>query len=60
MESFYRSLKAELVHQRSYTTRAQARQEMFEYMEVFYNRQRIHLYLGYLCPVGYEALGRAT
>lgn len=60
MESFYRSLKTELVCQRSYGTRAQARQEIFEYIEVFYNRQRIHSYLGYLCPVDYEAQEKAA
>jgi transposase InsO family protein len=60
MESFYRSLKTELVHQQDYKTKAEARQDIFEYIEVFYNRQRIHSYLGYLCPVDYEALGRAA
>ncbi len=57
MESFYRSLKIELVHQRNYTTKEEARREIFEYIEVFYNRQRIHSYLGYLSPVDYEAHG---
>ena len=43
MESFYRTLKTELVHHRNYGTREEARQEIFEYIEVFCNRQRIHL-----------------
>ena len=58
MESFYRRLKTELVHQQDYRTKEQARQDIFEYIEVFYNRQRIHSYLGYLCPADYEAQGR--
>ncbi len=57
MESFYRSLKTELVHQRNYTTKEETRREIFEYVEVFYNRQRIHSYLGCLSPVDYEAHG---
>ncbi len=60
IESFYRTLKTELVHHRNYATREGARQEIFEYIEVFYNRQRIHSYLGYLCPLDYEAQGRAA
>lgn len=60
MESFYRSLKTELVYQRTYSTREEARREIFEYIEVFYNRQRMHSYLGYLCPTDYEAQGKAA
>ena len=60
MESFYRSLKTELVYQRTYSTREQARREIFEYIEVFYNRRRIHSYLGYLSPADYEAQGKAA
>lgn len=60
MESFYRGLKTELVHQRNHATKEEARREIFEYVEVFYNRQRIHSYLGYLSPVDYEALGKAA
>jgi putative transposase len=54
MESFFGTLKCELIHDRRYHTRAEARQDIFEYIEVFYNRQRRHSSLGYLSPVDYE------
>ena len=54
MESFFASLKKELVHQENYQTRAEARVSVFEYIEVFYNRVRRHSALGYLSPVEYE------
>jgi len=54
-ESFFGSLKNELVYHEDYKTRAEARQSLFEYMEVFYNRQRRHAYLNYLTPVEFEA-----
>jgi len=54
MESFFASLKKELVHQENYQTRAEARASVFEYIEVFYNRVRRHSALGYLSPVEYE------
>jgi transposase InsO family protein len=53
-ESFYGSLKGELTHHR-HASRAQARREVFEYLEVFYNRQRLHSSLGYLSPVAFES-----
>ena len=53
-ESFFASLKAELVHGRRFRTRAEARSELFEYIEVWYNRKRLHSSLGYLSPVQYE------
>ena len=55
VESFWATLKTELVHQQHYATRAQARQSIFEYIEVFYNRQRLHSALGYLSPEAFEA-----
>ena len=55
-ESFFASLKAELVHGRQFRTRAGARSELFEYIEVWYNRKRLHSSLGYLSPVQYEIL----
>jgi putative transposase len=55
MESFFGTLKQELVHREPYATREQARRSLFEYIEVFYNRQRLHSTLGYLSPVQYEA-----
>jgi transposase InsO family protein len=56
MESFFGTLKCELVHDRHYHTRTEARQDIFEYIEVFYNRIRLHSSLGYLSPVEYEQL----
>jgi transposase InsO family protein len=53
-ESFFATLKRELVHRRSYATRAAARQSLFEYIEVFYNRQRKHSALGYQSPAQFE------
>ena len=53
-ESFFGSLKNELVYHEDYRTRAQARQSLFEYIEVFYNRQRRHAFLNYMTPVEYE------
>ena len=50
MESFWGTLKNELVHHRRYTTRAQATNEIAEYIEIFYNRQRRHSKLGNLAP----------
>jgi putative transposase len=54
MESFFATLKKELVHQERYTTRAEARASVFEYIEVFYNRERRHSSLGYVSPQSYE------
>ncbi len=54
MESFYHTLKTELVYFERYATRQEARQSLFEYIEVFYNRQRKHSSLGYRSPVVFE------
>ncbi len=54
MESFWRTLKQELVHHRIYRTRQEAIQDITEYIEVFYNRQRKQKRLGYLSPAAYE------
>jgi transposase InsO family protein len=54
-ESFWATLKKELVHHEQYATREQARQSIFEYIEVFYNRQRLHSALGYVSPETFEA-----
>jgi putative transposase len=54
MESFFASLKKELVHDADFATRAEARAAIFEYIEVFYNVQRRHSTLGYVSPVDYE------
>jgi transposase InsO family protein len=54
MESFWSTLKWDLVYRRSFATRAQARIEIFDYIETFYNRQRAHSALNYLSPVDFE------
>jgi transposase InsO family protein len=55
MESFWATLKTELIHQQKYTTHEQARQSIFKYIEVFYNRKRLHSSLGYVSPESFEA-----
>ena len=55
MESFFASLKKELVHDEDYLTREQARASIFEYIETFYNRTRRHSSLEYQSPADYEA-----
>ena len=55
MESFWGTLKTELVNHERYETRERARASIFEYIEVFYNRQRLHSSLGYLSPEQFEA-----
>ena len=50
MESFWGLLKNELVHHRRFTTRAEAKREITEYIEIFYNRIRKQARLGYLSP----------
>jgi putative transposase len=54
MESFFASLKKELVHGADFATRSEARAAIFEYIEVFYNNQRRHSSLGYVSPAEYE------
>jgi putative transposase len=56
MESFWGTLKQELVHHRHYYTRREAMQEIKEYIEIFYNRQRIQAKLGYLSPSRFARL----
>ena len=53
-ESFFATLKSELVYLRRFQTRQEAKTEIFEYLEGFYNRQRRHSTLGYLSPVEFE------
>jgi transposase InsO family protein len=53
-ESFFHTLKTELVHHQLYQTRAEAKQDIFEYIEVFYNRERLHSSNNYLSPIDYE------
>jgi transposase InsO family protein len=54
IESFWGMLKTELVHHRRYVSRREAMQEITEYIEIFYNRQRRQKRLGYLSPAAYE------
>jgi len=56
MASFFSTLRKELVHHRRYQTREEAKRDIFDYIEIFYNRQRLHSSLGYLTPVEYENL----
>jgi transposase InsO family protein len=55
VESFFATLKQECVYRQRFVTRAQAQTVIFDYIEVFYNRQRRHSALGYLSPAVYEA-----
>lgn len=53
-ESFFHTLKVELIHRRKFKTRSEAMAAIFEYVEVWYNRERMHSSLGYRTPVEYE------
>ncbi len=54
-ESFFHTLKkVELIHAKIYTSRQEAKAAIFDYIEVFYNRQRRRSYLGYLSPADFE------
>jgi putative transposase len=55
MESFFKTLKAELIHHQQYTTREEANASIYAYIELFYNRQRLHSALGYQSPAELEA-----
>lgn len=54
MESFFHTLKSELISFENFKTREEAKMKVFEYIEIFYNRQRIHSSIGYYSPVEYE------
>jgi transposase InsO family protein len=54
MESFWSTLKLELLYRAEFEHEAQVRQAVFEYIEVFYNRQRLHSALGYRSPAEFE------
>src|SRR3954466_256544 len=60
MESFFHTLKTELAHHRDYHSRDEARRDIFEFIEVFYNRQRSHSSLGYLSPAQFEVTALAA
>ncbi len=54
MESFFHSLKVEDIHEQDFKTRTEARTALFDYIEIFYNRQRLHSSIGYRSPIEYE------
>jgi putative transposase len=55
VESFFRTLKVELVYERQFRTRGEAKAAIFEFIEVWYNRQRMHSSLDYMTPEEYES-----
>ena len=59
MESFFHTLKDELVKEKSYGTKDEARQSIFKYIELYYNRKRLHSTLGYEIPMEYERINAA-
>jgi len=54
MESFFATLKKECIYRRQYVTMEEVRRDIFSYVELFYNRKRMHSVLGYLSPVAYR------
>lgn len=56
MESFYRTLKRELIQDSHFETPEQAQKEIFKYIELYYNTKRMHSSLGYVSPSGFEEL----
>lgn len=58
-ESFFHTLKTELVHHEHYRTRDEARASVFDYIETFYNRKRLHSTLGYMSPADFELAAEA-
>lgn len=60
VESFFHSLKTELVYRRNFKTRKEAMQAIFEWIETWYNRQRLHSSLGYMSPEEYEKMALAS
>ena len=55
-ESFFKTLKSDLVYQTYFYTKAQAKREIFEYIEFYYNRVRSHSYLGNVSPSKFEEM----
>lgn len=54
MESFFKTIKRELINDSKYSNREQAQQDIFKYIEMYYNTERIHSSLGYMTPIEYE------
>jgi len=59
-ESFFRTIKTELIYQRKFGTREEAKDAIFKYIEVFYNRIRMHSTNDYLSPVKYEEMQKCA
>mgnify|MGYP001037481323 FL=1 len=59
MESFFSSMKTERISRKTYRTREQARADVFDYIERFYNPTRRHSTLGYVSPVQFEEASKA-
>ena len=59
MESFYHTLKTELVYHERYNSHKEAKASLFDYIEIFYNRQRSHSALGYQSPFDYERINQS-
>ena len=60
VESFFSSLKNEIVHHQDFYTRQEARSDIFDYIELFYNRRRKHESLGHHTPAAYESIKRVA
>ena len=54
VECFFATLKKEQIYKRKYDTREEVHRDVFEYIELFYNRKRMHSHLGYMSPVEYR------
>ena len=59
-ESFFHTLKTELIHHEQFKTRLEAKLAIFEYIEIFYNKTRIHSTNGYLSPVEFERIQKVA
>ena len=59
-ESFFHTLKVELIHRERFKTREEAKQKIFEYVELYYNQKRAHSTLGYLSPFEYKQQAALT
>jgi putative transposase len=57
-ESFFSTLKTELIHHEKFKTRQEAEAKIFDYVEIFYNKQRLHSTLNYLTPEEFELLNQ--
>ena len=60
MESFFKTMKVELVYPQRYETHEDARRSIIEYIEIFYNRQRMHSALNYQTPEAFEAISNQS